>query len=220
MIAPWIIVILGLWIYPILSIILLRLTKNHPKARRIVYYISFSMTGLAIFGLLTTISTTLSTIDWILVSSIYLTIALILGWTQFQPRKWIKIVGVVLMFFVFGIGYLSGTIGALGVGFVIGEFETSHETWLKNGIICKEISLGNAVADYRGKRVEIYKTISWFPIIEWRIQKKEYYNVLLYLNKLNVEYKENEKKIYLKTSAERGKDNHIEYWADTLTLRR
>jgi hypothetical protein len=218
MIAPWIITLLGLWIYPILSLILLQLTKNRPKARKIVYYVSISMTGLAIFGLLTSISTTHSIIDWIFVSSIYLTITLMLGWTLFQPRKWIEIIGIVLMFIVYGIGYLSGTIGALGVGFVIGEFETSNEIWLKNGIIYKECTLGNAIADYRGKRVEIYKTISWVPFIEWRTQEKEYYDVIPYLNKLSVEYKEKEKQIILSTTDERviGKS---EFWTDTLTLK-
>ena len=178
------------------------------------------MTGLALFGMMTNISTTLSAIDWILVSSIYLTIALLLGWTQFQPRKWIEIIGIVLMFLVYGIGYLSGTVGILGVGFIIGEFETSNEIWLKDGLIYKEIPLGNAIADYRGKRVEIYKTISWLPLIEWRINKKEYINVLPNLDKLNVEYSEKERKIYLNTSRTWGKDNHIESWADTLTLSR
>ena len=214
------IIILGLWTYPILTLILLRLTKNRPKARKIIYYTSFIMTGLALFGMMTNISTTLSAIDWILVSSIYLTIALLLGWTQFQSRKWIEIIGIVLMFLVYGIGYLSSTVGIIGIGFIIGEYETSNESWLKDGLIYKETPLGNAIADYRGKRVEIYKTISWLPIIEWRIQKKEYYEALPYLNKLNVEYREKEKKIYLNTSSEWGKDNHIEHWADTLTLRR
>lgn len=122
------------------------------------------------------------------------------------------------MAFTFGLGYISGTVGALGVGFVVAEYDTDTEKWLGDGLIYKETSLGNAISDYRGKRVEIYKTISWFPILEWRTQKKEYFNLITYGNKLTVEYKPTENKIFLSTSMLWGKDKHTENWADTLIL--
>ena len=118
---------------------------------------------------------------------------------------------------VFGIGYISSTFGILGVGFVLGEYDTSVETRISKNLIYKETSLGNAISDYRGKRVEIYKTISWLPIIEWRILDKEYYSVIPYLNRLNVVYLPETKTIYL--NAEEISAGKIETWADTLKLK-
>jgi hypothetical protein len=199
-------------------LILLRQTKDKPVIRKRVFYVSFLLTGLSLFGLLTNISTTLSALDWILVSSCYLTVSFVLWWTQFQGNKLLKILGILAMIFIFGLGYLLGTIGALGVAFAVGEYETDTERWLGDGLIYKESSLGNAISDYRGKRVEIYKTISWMPIVEWRIQKKEYFNFITYGNKLNIDYQPTENKIYLSTSSLTGKDRHTERWADTLIL--
>lgn len=121
---------------------------------------------------------------------------------------------------IFGIGYFMGTVGALGIGFAVAEYEPRIEKWYDDCIIYKETPLGNALSDYRGKKVEVFKTISWFPIIEWRINKKEYFNILVYLTPLTVDYKATEKKIYLSASREWGKDRHIETWSDTLVLGR
>ena len=194
--TSWLIILFGLWTYPIISSILLRLTKNKPTVRKQIFYVSFILTGLSLLSLLTNISTTLSELDWLLVSSIYFSASLVLWWTQFQTNKFLKIIGVIIMVFTFGLGYISGTVGALGVGFVVAEYETDTEKWLGDGLIYKETSLGNAISDYRGKRVEIYKTISWFPIIEWRTYKKEYFNLITYGNKLTVDYKPTENKIF------------------------
>ena len=109
------------------------------------------------------------------------------------------------------------TFGILGVGFVLGEYDTSCETRISKNLIYKETPLGNAISDYRGKRVEIYKTISWLPIIEWRILNKEYYNVIPYLNRLNVDYHPETKTIYL--NAEEISAGKIENWVDTLKLK-
>ena len=122
------------------------------------------------------------------------------------------------MFVVFGLGYFSATAGILGIGLVIEQYETDREIWLGNGLIYKENSLGNAISDYRGKEVEVYKTFSWLPIIEWRINDKSYYNVITYLNPLTVDYKPNEHKIYLSATMQWGKDKKIVNWSDTLNL--
>ncbi len=120
------------------------------------------------------------------------------------------------MVLVFGIGYLSSTIGILGVGLVLGDYETSCEKYLSKNLIYKETTLGNATSNFRGKRVEIYKTISWLPIVEWRILNKEYYNGTPNLNRLNVVYRADEKVIYLNVKEiSAGKM----VWVDTLHLK-
>ncbi len=210
------IILFGLWIYPIICLILLWVTKNKSTVRKRLFYVAFILTGLTLFGLLTNVSTTLSELDWILVSIIYFSVSLVLWWTQFQTNKLLKIMGVISMIFIFGLGYFFGTVGVLGVGFVVSEYETDIEKWLGDGLIYKEFALGNAISDYRGKRIELYKTISWMPIIEWRIQKKEYFNLIT--KNLTIDYKPNENKICLSASILWSKDRLSETWTDTLYL--
>ena len=122
------------------------------------------------------------------------------------------------MIVVFGIGYLSSTIGIIGVGFVIGAYEPCEEKWLNDGLIYKEIGIGNAISDYRGKRVEIYKTISWLPLIEWKIKSKDYYDIITYTNQLSVNYKKAENKIYLSTSGYSQNEQKWITWNDVISL--
>ena len=140
-------------------------------------------------------------------------------WTQFQQRKILKIIGAVSMVIVFGLGYLSGTIGALGVGFIINEYETEYEKWLGNGIIYKERLLGNAVSDERGKKVELYRTISWLPIIEWRIQTETYTTYLRCVSTpTEINYQPQEKKVYLSGSIWSEYDKKYINWNDTIDV--
>ena len=78
----WIIVIAGLWIYPILGYFIIAMTKNTPVARRIVFLITSIVTGLTFFGLLTNISTTVDELDWLLVSAIYLSVSIAYLWDR------------------------------------------------------------------------------------------------------------------------------------------
>ena len=98
----WLIVLIGLWTYPIISFVVIRLTKNRLKLRKQIIIVSSILTVLAFLGLLTNISTTLSALDWVIVSTIYLTISLVLVWTQFQKNKILKVIGIIAMIFVFG----------------------------------------------------------------------------------------------------------------------
>jgi hypothetical protein len=219
--TTWLITLIALWTYPIVSFIVIRLTRNKPKIRkRIIWYLILTNL-IAAFGLLTNISTTLKELDWVIVTSFYFTICFLL-WLGFQQKNTIvKILSVLVMVCVFGIGYLSGTIGALGVGFVTAEYDTRIEMWLGDGIIYKETTLGNAVSDYRGKRVEIYKTIPWLPLIEWRTEKKVYKNYITYMTSpLTVKYKPEEKKIYLSASMWWQNEHKQVEWSDTLSIER
>ncbi len=218
--TTWLIIIFGLWTYPVISLILLWLTKKKPDRRKQIFYSLSIMTVLAFLGMATHISTTLSELDWLILSSFYFTVSFALLWTQFQTRKVIKIFGAFLIFFVLGVGYLSGTVGALGVGFIIGNYETAYEKWYDDGIIYKETSIGNAISDVRGKKVEIYKTLKWFPFIEWRVKNKEYYSSVTYLTTpLTVDCKPDKEEIILTAKYDRDKGNKQEMWTDTLRIK-
>jgi len=121
------------------------------------------------------------------------------------------------MIIIFSIGYVSGTIGALGVGFVTAEYECDHVKWFDNGIIYKEYSLGNAISDYRGKRIDINRTIKYLPIIEWRLESKQYYNLAVYGQPLDVNYDIEQKTFFL--SAERRWSDSTYHWNDTIRIK-
>jgi hypothetical protein len=217
--TAFIIILFGLWTYPIVSYLVFRLTKRRPIIRKQLIITSSILTVLAFVGLLTNISTTLSEFDWLIVSMIYLTVSLLIFWTQFQKNKVLRIFGIILMIPIFGVGYLSGTIGALGVGFVVGEYDTEYEKWLGDGIIYKESTLGNAISDHRGKKVEIYKTISWFPVFEWRTEVKNYEKYITTMTTpLTVDYKPKENKIYLSASMWWENEKKNINWADTISI--
>ncbi len=214
--TEWLIILIALWTYPIIGYFLFFLTKKKIELRKKIFKVILTISILAILGILTNISTTITALDWIIITIPFLAVTILLWWTQFQTSKSIKIIGTIAMIFVFGAGYLSSTIGALGVGFVIEEFETSNEIWLDNGLIYKEIILGNATSDYRGKRIEVYKTIKWLPLIEWQVTSKEYFNVMVYRQPLNVKYNSVNQELYLNIEKQRG--DSIYYWNDTLRL--
>lgn len=207
-------ILIALWTYPIIGFLLFILTKKKIDLRIKIFKVIFIISVLAILGLLTKISTTITELDWIIVTIPFLAATILLWWSQFQKSRIIKVIGIIAIIFVFSIGYFSGTVGLLGVGFVIGEFETSNEIWLDNGLIYKETSLGNAISDYRGKRVEIYRTIKWLPLIEWQVASKEYFDLLVYGQPLNVNYNSVNQEFYLDAEKQWGDSTY--YWNDTL----
>ena len=164
----WLTILIALWTYPIAAFIIAILTKNKSQSKRTVITITATITGLSTLGFIFKVSTTIKLIDWIAITSIFFFVCIAL-WYYYSKNKLIKALSVLAMVVVFGISYLSSTIGILGVGFILGDYETTNETHISKNLTYKETILGNAISDYRGKRIEIYKTISWFPIIEWRI---------------------------------------------------
>ena len=119
------------------------------------------------------------------------------------------------MLLFFGIGYFISTIGILGLGFITYEYESSQEKHFSNGIIYKEYPLGNAISDYRGKRVKILRTSKWLPF-EWLIYKTEYRGFSIAGKDLNVDFINTENSLILSTNLEKG--DSIYQWADTIIL--
>jgi hypothetical protein len=213
----WLITLFALWTYPVIAFFLIRFSKNRLLFRKKSIITIGLLAIIAIIGTFANISTTLSVIDWLLITTPYLLICLLLWWTQFQQRQIIKIFGMISMFIVFGIGYFSGTIGVLGVGFVTAEYDCDHQEWFDNGLVYKEYSLGNAISDYRGKRIDINRTIKYLPIIEWRVISKEYFNLAVYGQPLNVKYNNEKKEFTL--SAERQWSDSTYHWNDTIRIK-
>ena len=209
-------IIFALWTYPVVSFLLFILTKRKLEIRKHILKVFALLTGVALFGLVTNISTTSSAIDWILVTVPFLMACSVLWWTLFQSNKTIKVLGAIGMLLVFGFGYFSSTVGILGVGFIISEYETDREIWFEDGLIYKEFNLGNALSDFRGARIEINRTIKWFPVIEWQVTAKEYSSSMVYGNPLNARYDAVKEEFYL--DVEKQWRDSMYYWNDTIRL--
>jgi hypothetical protein len=193
------VILAGFWFFPLVSFLIFNLTEKRKKIRKHILLSSFILTFLTIIGIVTHISTTSSFFDWLMLANIYLSTVLSLWWTQFHNNKFLKICGIIGMICVFGEGYTISTIGAVSIGFVIKDYDTDAEKWFDGGLIYKETSFGYVFSKVRGTRIEIYKTISWFPILEWQKQKKEYFGFLF--NGFSVNYIPNDRKIYLSLSS-------------------
>jgi hypothetical protein len=194
--TTWIITLIALWTYPILAYYLSNWgqTNNKLKATGLV---TLTVVTLTTICLTFDISTTSLEIDWILLTSYYFGMCFIL-WRIVRIKSIIaKVFGYILMTIVFGIGYISGTIGALGVGFVTAEFVPRVEKEIEPRLIYKETGLGNAISDNRGVRIEIYQTYKYLPFVEKRISTNEYYGFKLALYQIRETYRKDKKTIYL-----------------------
>jgi len=216
----FLITLYALWTYPIATLLFYLFTKRRPALRRIVLIGNLIIVLITFFGILTNISTTLSELDWLLVTSIYLLFCLCIWQMWFQSKGFIKLISLLAMIGVLGFCYLMGTIGILGVGFVTAEYEADTQHWLDSELIYKEYTLGNAISDHRGKKVEVYKTISWLPLVEWRIQHKTYNEITTYLEPLKVTFNKTERTLLLSVDAPFGRDHQILHWKDSIQIER
>jgi hypothetical protein len=212
----WILVMFSIWFYPVITFYVVKGTRDNLGLRKKIVVTVLGVSLATVFGLLTRISTTSLELDAVLVTSLYFSISLGL-WIGIERRqKLFRVICIVLSVLIFGLGYLSGTIGALGVGFITGSFESSNVIWYDNGVIYKEKPLGNAFSDFRGKEVEIYKTIGWLPIIEWRLANRKYFTVDTYRYPLQVKYLRSSETLIL--SLPDSVKIEDKTWVDTLSV--
>lgn len=214
--VPWLIIIIGLWIYPIVAFLLVKLSKNKEIIRRNIFSYSAVIFVLSILGLTFNFSTTSLIFDWICVSLLYMIFVMVLWWTIFQSNRLLKFIGMIALAGTLLIGYMSGTIGILGVGFIVGEYDAEINKRIDNNFIYKEFTLGNALSDHRGKRVEIYKSFSWLPFIEWETQNRNYTDYATYGQPLELIYNPENKILIMK--AHKNQANQIHYWSDTIRI--
>lgn len=176
--TAWLFVLFAFWIYPILTAILVWSTKNKPVTRRQLLRYCILASVITCLGLTLGVSTTLDEIDWLLLTSLYFTPCL-LFWLILKSKlnSVVKIVSCFIMTLVILTGYLSGTIGALGIGFSTAEYVPQKEIRINNSNVYKEYGLGNAISSWGGVRVGLFKSYKWFPILEWQYLEKEYLNL-------------------------------------------
>ena len=212
----FLITLISLWINPILGYVLMKFIKNKFRIYLILLFAFISI--LQLLSIVYEVSFTSINVDFIFASIFYLGISFYLWLLFYSNNKLLKIIGIALVILIFSLNYLLGTIGALGVGFAINNWKTSQEIKLEDNYIYKEISLGMALDDFRGKRIEIFKQFGSLPL-EKKIMEKSYYNEIPWtITKLNVKYNKETKELYLQGVDITG-NNKIEYWNDTIIIK-
>ena len=212
---PFITTAIALWIYPILAFVVVKTVSRREIILKTIKWL-IGITLLVVISFYLKISTTIPIVDWILFTLPFLSMSCLLWLTQFQSNKPVKIIGLISMIIVFGISYVLSTVGLLGLGFIVAEYEPNRRIELSNNLEYRETWLGNAISAHRGKRFEVYQQIKWLPFIERRIACKENYNLIVYPDSINVIYDELKHEVYLSTN--KRKRNKNEIWKDTLNL--
>lgn len=73
-----------------------------------------------------------------------------------------------------GIGILLGTIGMLGVAFVVGDTIPKSETWASPQYSCRFTSFGNATTRNGGMDVTVLYHPTLFSAVEWRLNSHSF----------------------------------------------
>ena len=174
MISIWCISTVALLLNPIIGFFAIRQTKNKPALRKLFLKISLGLISIIAISLLTKITTTSLLVNWVLLGLAYLAFCVIVWFGQFQRNKFISILSIFTIIVVFGIGYIVSTIGFLGLGLILNEFEPAKELRINDQTVYKEFRIGNAISDCRGTKVCLYRNYQSFPFFERNYFSKDY----------------------------------------------
>ena len=71
-------------------------------------------------------------------------------------------------------GYLLGTLGVLGLAFVVGDYEPRSARALAPGLSCRTYGFGNATTAAGGTVVEVFAHPRWAPFLERSLFRRAY----------------------------------------------
>ncbi len=171
------------------------------------YQVKISMTLLIILsstllGFFTQTITIFDNLNYFLAAFTFFVFSYFLWLALYNTDKIVKSVVKVTILSVFGFGGILATLGCIFL--LIYSIETTpfQNFWIADNLIYKEWNLGSGPdPDERMKRIEIFKTYRWCPIIAKRIQIREYENWEGNLSpRLEARYRVKTKKIYLTNS--------------------
>ncbi len=217
-VVPFLISALSLWLCPILAWATIRFSKDRLRLRRKVLIVALSLTLLTILALAVGVSTTIQAINWILLANIYFTICL-LSWLSIYSKKWFTILpGAIFGFGAILIGYILGSVGIIGLGFIVGGATPNEEAILQDRFIYREIPLGNAVSDHRGATIVLSRNVPLVPFeyVVWETTYVDNFNLYLSTRKYIV-LDASEGKLIINTEADTSR--HLDAWRDTLDFR-
>ncbi len=213
------VIICALWVIPILGFLVFKWTKNQLKIRYSIVLVSVFLSILTFIGIALNVSFVSSLIDSILISNFYLSLSLLLFWTQYQGKKALKYIGLFVMIIVYVIGYFLSSFGLLALAFVIGDFEPNYEQSISKKLICKEYHYGMAIDDFRDREIQIHSTIDYLPFLEHKIKEKYYHNLITVdFKPLQAIYDQEENKVILTAFVYKNDVKEKTLWVDSISL--
>ena len=217
--SAFVIVIFAFWFYPLLAYLAVRATADQPGQRQFLLWTAHFFSGLAIIGLTTGITTTSSLLDWFLLMSIYGSACLLIWIYRTERGQKERYLAGIAQLSIFGMGYVFSTAGFLAIGFMVEAHVPVDVRNVGDGLIYKEVPYGNAVSDFRLKRVEITRTLPLFPVVEWPVIRKEYdASDELMAPPFGLYYNQRRQQLCLSANHLSDETHRVETWSDTLDL--
>jgi hypothetical protein len=212
------ITLIALWINPILGyFIIWKSNKSDPFKNSLLRFFGvFSF--ILVLAFTTGISFTSINADFIFLSFFHLGICVGVWAILARSNKYLLYLGRFIAFFIFGINYLTCSIGSLGLGFGLQNFECINKIELTKNLIYKEYSLGNGLTDYRGVRIEIYKKLTPLPL-ERKVQEDivhiaEYSG---YTHEIDIQYDSEKRYLYIQ-GTDRFVNSEYKFWNNTIKI--
>jgi len=167
-------ILIALWSYPLITLYLVRSHGKNGIVRKTTTYVSLGLMVIATFGLVTNISTTSLTVDWIILSFFYFFVSFVLWLGLFGRNKIFKALSSFAAMLIWGAGYFYSTIGIQGIGFIAMDHTPKKTIRISDRVYYKEYEAGNAPDDWRGVRVCLFENFSTFPIFERQFFERDY----------------------------------------------
>lgn len=209
---------MALWLYPFLAYVIYRTTLKAAKVRRKILLSLIAVNTAGIIGLCAGISTLWIVLNTIIVSTLYLTVCLLFWIGQDSKSTIIKVISIISMILTFSFGFFAGSVGLLGVAFALGEYTPNSTIRLDQDFVYQEYHLGNALTDYRGKRIKVSKKLPIVRFLQKKVFEKEYYDIDAYMNPMKVQYDKEEKSLTLSPIADKFKNDSKYKWPDIIWL--
>lgn len=217
--SAFIIVIFAFWFYPLLAYTAIRATAERPTKRRYLLWTTYLLSGLALLGLSTGITTTSILLDWFLLMSIYASACLLIWIYRMEGGQKEHYLAGIAQLSIFGMGYVFSTAGFLAIGFMVEAHVPTDIRTIDTNLVYKEIPYGNAVSDFRLKRVELTRTLPVLPVLEWSILEKVYdASDELMAPPFGVYYNQQRQQVCLSASHLSDETHRVETWSDTLDV--
>lgn len=205
--------------YPVLTYFLVRQTMRSEKIQKRISLVLLTILLLTVIGILTQTITIFANLNYFLATFIYFIVSYFLWLTFIHTDKIAKLLIKISMFSIFSLGGILATLGFFFLLILSTELTPIQDIWVADNLIYKERNIGSGPdPSVRLKRIEVYKTYDWCPIIAQRIQNKEYDDWEGNLGTLlETKYNVETKKLYLTNSMLNLSDKY-KRWTDSLKI--
>lgn len=167
-------ILIALLLYPIIGLVFVWATRSKPQLRKKGVVSITAISAIILSGYYLDISTISTELDLMLTTAPYLLLCMLMWWAVFYSKKYLKALSLVITIIIIGSGYLLGTLGFLGI---LWATEIPNRVIrYEDGHILKLTTLGNALTDHRGVKIEVCRTLTFFPLLEKRHVKRVHSN--------------------------------------------